>query len=99
MIHETATLTIKPGSALAFEGAVAQAVPLFQDAPGALSFRLARSIGVPAEYTLTVGWATVEDHTVSFRNSEAFAKCRELVGSHFAGAPQVKHLEHVDLCF
>ena len=99
MIQEIATLTIKPGSAPAFEEAVAQAVPLFQQAPGAQSFRLDRSIETPLEYTLTVAWATVEDHTVGFRNSEAFAKWRELVGPHFAEAPKVKHLKHVYLGF
>jgi heme-degrading monooxygenase HmoA len=99
MIQEIATLTIKPGAALAFEDAAAEAAPLFQKAPGALGFRLDRSIETPLEYTLTVAWATVEDHTVRFRNSEAFAKWRELVGPHFAEAPQVKHLEHVYLGF
>lgn len=95
MIYETATLTIMPGRALAFEDAVAEAAPLFQKAPGALSFRLDRSIEAPLEYTLTVAWATVEDHTVGFRNSEAFSRWRELVGPHFAEAPKVKHLQHV----
>lgn len=99
MIYETATLTIKPDSASAFEDAVAQAVPLFQSAPGALSFRLNRTIETPSEYVLSVGWATVEDHTVGFRNSEAFAKWRELVGPHFAEAPQVKHLAQIDVGF
>lgn len=99
MIQEIATLTIKPGSALAFEDAVAQAAPLFQKAQGALSLRLDRSIETPLEYILTVAWATVEDHTIGFRNSEAFTKWRELVGPHFAEAPKVKHLEHVYLAF
>jgi heme-degrading monooxygenase HmoA len=94
MIHEVVTLAITPGSENDFEAAAAQAVPYFQKAPGALSWRLDRSIENPSEYTLTVGWKTVEDHTVGFRNSEAFAKWRELVGPHFAQAPQVKHLQH-----
>jgi hypothetical protein len=54
----------------------------------------ARSSGLPA-----VAWATMEDHTVRFRNSEAFSKWREIVGPHFSKAPQVKHLEHVYLGF
>jgi heme-degrading monooxygenase HmoA len=99
MIFEAATLSITPGSEAAFEEAVAQAVPLFQQAPGALSFRLDRSVEIPHEYTLLVGWATVEDHTVGFRNSEAFARWRELVGPHFAEAPQVRHLENVYVGF
>jgi heme-degrading monooxygenase HmoA len=99
MIQEIATLAIKPGAEKDFEDAAAQAVPYFQQAPGALSWRLDRSIENPSEYTLTVGWKTVEDHTEGFRNSEAFTKWRELVGPHFAEAPRVKHLEHVYLGF
>ncbi|WP_461189990.1 antibiotic biosynthesis monooxygenase family protein [Arthrobacter sp. Z4-13] len=99
MIHESATLTIKDGAASAFEAAVAEAVPLFQNAPGALSLRLDRSIENPREYTLTVAWATIEDHTIGFRSSAAFSKWRELVGPHFAEAPNVKHLEHIYLGF
>jgi heme-degrading monooxygenase HmoA len=94
MIHEIVTLNIKAGAEKDFEEAAAQAVPLFQQAPGALSFRLDRSIEDPSEYTLTVGWKSVEDHTEGFRNSAAFAKWRELVGPHFAAPPQVKHLQH-----
>lgn len=99
MIHEIATLTIEPGSESAFEEAVAQAAPIFQQAPGALSLRLDRSVENPSEYTLTVGWTTVEDHTAGFRESPAFAKWRELVGPYFATTPQVKHLKHVYLGF
>jgi heme-degrading monooxygenase HmoA len=94
MIHEIATLAIRPGAEKDFEEAAARAVPCFQQAPGALSWRLDRSIEDPTEYTLTVGWRTLEDHTEGFRNSEAFTAWRELVSPHFAHAPQVKHLQH-----
>jgi heme-degrading monooxygenase HmoA len=99
MIHEIATLTITPGSEEEFEAAAAKAVPLFQKAPGALSFRLDRTIETPNEYTLTVGWETLEDHIVGFRESIAFQQWRELVGPHFASPPQVKHLQHAYLGF
>ena len=94
MIHEIATLTITPGSEKEFEEAAAQAVPYFQQAAGALSFRLDRTVENPSEYTLTVGWASVEDHTEGFRNSPGFTKWRELVSPHFAEAPRVKHVQH-----
>ncbi|QDG88174.1 antibiotic biosynthesis monooxygenase [Pseudarthrobacter sp. NIBRBAC000502770] len=99
MIHEIATLTIKPGSEKDFEEAAAQAVPYFQKTPGALSFRLDRTIETPNEYTLTVGWATLEDHTVGFRESPEFQQWRELVGPHFASPPHVKHLQHAYVGF
>lgn len=99
MIHEIATLTIEPGHEAAFEAAAAQAVPLFQQAPGALGFRLDRTIETPNEYTLTVGWERLEDHTIGFRESPAFQQWRELVGPHFAVPPQVKHTQHAYLGF
>lgn len=99
MIHAIATLTIEPGHEAAFEAAASQAVPLFQKTPGALSFRLDRTIETPNEYTLTVGWATLEDHIVGFRESTEFQQWRELVGPHFAAPPQVKHIQHAYLGF
>ncbi|MHC6594558.1 antibiotic biosynthesis monooxygenase family protein [Arthrobacter sp. C152] len=93
MIHEMATITITPGSEASFEAAAAQAVPLFQKSPGALSFRLDRTIETPNEYTLTVGWTTLEDHIVGFRESSEFKQWRELIGPHVAAPPNVKHLQ------
>ena len=39
--------------------------------------------------------ATLEDHTVGFRGSPAFAQWRAIVGPFFAAAPQVEHFELV----
>ncbi len=49
----------------------------------------------PGTYRLLVEWETLEDHTVAFRNSEAFQKWRSLVGSCFAATPRVDHSETV----
>ncbi|MEE1622862.1 antibiotic biosynthesis monooxygenase family protein [Zafaria sp. Z1313] len=99
MIYEVATLTIKPGSEAAFEDVLSQAVPLFQQAPGALSLRVDRTVENMSEYTLIVGWATLEDHTERFRSSTAFTRWRELAGPHFAQPPQVKHTQQAYLGF
>ncbi|MEW1808756.1 antibiotic biosynthesis monooxygenase [Pseudarthrobacter sp. NPDC080039] len=99
MIHEIATLTIKPGAEADFEAAAAQAVPLFRKSTGALSFQLDRTIETPNEYTLTVGWATLEDHTVGFRDSSEFRQWRELITPYLAASPSVKHLQHVSRGF
>lgn len=98
MIHEQATILITSGSEVDFEAAVVKATPLFR-AEGALSLRLDRSVETPNEYTMTVGWATVEDHTVRFRESAAFLRWRGLAGTYFATSPKVKHLEHVYVGF
>lgn len=99
MIHEIACLTITPGSEAAFEAAVAQAMPLFQQASGALSLRLDRTIESPNEYILTVGWEKLEDHMVLFRASAEFQQWRAIVGPYFVSAPHVRHVQHAYLGF
>ncbi len=95
MITETARIDIKPGSEKAFEAAVAEALPLFRAAKGCHGLQLQRGIEHPTHYYLIVQWETLEDHTVGFRGSEAFARWRELVGPYFAGPADVHHTQAV----
>lgn len=95
MIFEVATIKILPGHEEAFEQAVLEAYPLFQQAAGALSMTLNRVLEAAETYELRVGWATVEHHTGTFRNSEAFGRWRALIGEHLECAPAVVHTEHV----
>jgi heme-degrading monooxygenase HmoA len=94
MIHEIATIQIKPGMHAEFEAAIAAAVPLFQRARGCQSLRLERSIEQPDSYKLVIGWATLEDHTVHFRESAALQEFRALAGGFVAGP---SHMEHVQV--
>ena len=95
MISEIATFRIKEGHGQAFESAAERAAPLFQQARGALSFRLERTVEDHHEYTLIVGWTNVEAHTDEFRNSNAFGRWRALVSEHFESSPEVKHTTHI----
>jgi quinol monooxygenase YgiN len=95
LIHEIAEIDVKPGSEAQFEAAVAQAVPLFRAAKGCLAMELHRSIEQPGRYRLQVRWETVENHTVDFRQSQAFQQWRALVGPHFASPPRVEHIARV----
>lgn len=97
MIHEIALIDVQPGSEAAFEAAVVKARPLFLAAKGCRGVELRRTIEAPQRYVLQVAWDTVEDHTVGFRGSPAFAQWRELAGPHFAGPPQVTHVTSVPL--
>ena len=92
MIYEIANITVHAGQEAAFEQGAAQAVPLFQRAQGCLSFELQRGIEQPSQYRLVVGWQTLEDHTVHFRNSANFQAWRALVGHCFAQPPHVEHV-------
>jgi heme-degrading monooxygenase HmoA len=95
MIHEMANILIKPGMGGQFEQSFAQAVPLFKRAKGCKSVRLERSVEVPLRYLIVIGWETLEDHIVGFRNSVDYAHWRELVGDFFAVPPSVDHTETV----
>ncbi|CAG9186145.1 antibiotic biosynthesis monooxygenase family protein [Cupriavidus pampae] len=95
MIHEIAQITVKPGMEAQFEAGVTQAKPLFARARGCLSMNLQRSIEQPAQYNLVVGWETVEDHMVHFRESDDFQTWRKLVGDTFAAPPNVYHVNTV----
>ncbi len=95
MVLEIAEFDIIPGKEEAFEAGVREAVALFQAASGYRSVALRRIVEKPGTYRLFVEWERLEDHTVTFRNSEAFQKWRELVGSFFAAAPRVDHSETV----
>lgn len=91
MIYEIAEIEIQPGASVAFETAVAQAVPLFQRAKGCESMRLERCIERTDVYRLVISWTTLENHTLDFRGSEDFQAWRALVGGYFAAPPKVEH--------
>lgn len=95
MIREIAEIEVIPGTEAAFEAAVAEAAPHFKAGRGCRSFALDRSIEHPQRYRLVVGWDSVEDHMVHFRESEGFQAWRALVGPHFASPPRVEHVARV----
>ncbi len=95
MIFERAEIRVKAGEEANFVAAVQAAAPLFKRAKGCVSMQLERSVEYPDRYTLVVGWQTVEDHTVDFRNSADFQEWRRLAGPYFAEPPQVQHLDTV----
>lgn len=95
MIYEIAQITIKEGSEEAFEAAVKEASQYFKAAEGCVSFKLQRCIEEPSDYNLLVGWNTLEDHTITFRESDGFTKWRELASPYFTKPPAVKHVENV----
>jgi heme-degrading monooxygenase HmoA len=97
MVWEIAQIDVRPGTEVAFEKAVGEAVPLFEGAPGCHGVRLRRGVEQPQRYWLVVEWETVEHHTTRFRGSAEFARWRELTGDYFAAAPRVDHVHAVDL--
>ena len=95
MIHEIADIQVNQGDEAAFVAAVTKAAPHFKAAHGCVSFALDRSIEQPQRYRLVVGWETVEDHMIDFRESEGFQAWRSLVSDYFASPPLVEHVIRV----
>ncbi len=96
MILELADIRIRPGQNAAFEEAITRGVrEVISAAPGFAGFKVNRGIESPERYVLQIFWATLEDHTVGFRQSELFTRWRAIVGPYFATPPQVEHFELV----
>ena len=92
MILELADITIQPGQQAAFEGAIARAVHIIAaQAVGFKSHSIHKGIESAERYLLQIQWDTLENHTVDFRGSAAFAEWRAIVGPFFAKPPTVEH--------
>jgi heme-degrading monooxygenase HmoA len=96
MILEHADIRIDPAQASAFEEAITRGVTtVIAHAKGFQGYKVNRSQETPGRYVLMIYWATLEDHTVGFRQSDAFPAWRAIVGPFFAQPPVVEHLELV----
>jgi heme-degrading monooxygenase HmoA len=97
MILEVADIRITAGQQAAFEEAIQRGVRnVISQARGYRSHRIEHGIESPERYLLMIVWDTLENHTVDFRQSEAFAAWRAIVGPFFASPPQVEHFTLVD---
>ena len=92
MILEIADIRIQPGQQAAFEEAVQRAAStVISQAAGMLGWTVSRGVESPERYILQVVWATLEDHTVGFREGPLFAQWRAIIGPFFALPPSVEH--------
>jgi len=94
MILEIADFSIHPGQNGAFEAAIQRGLhTVITHAKGFRGFKVNRGIEDPQRYVLQIFWDTLEDHTVMFRQSNAFTEWRAIVGPFFANPPIVQHFE------
>jgi len=93
MILEHCDIEIDPTKGAEFEEAILRGVnTVIAKAQGFRGFKVNHSIENPARYLLLIYWDTLENHTVDFRGSEAFADWRAIVGPFFAKPPVVEHM-------
>jgi heme-degrading monooxygenase HmoA len=96
MILELADIRIHPGQNAAFEEAIQRGLStVIGSTKGFQGYKVNRGIESPERYILQIFWDTLEDHTVGFRQSDAFTQWRAIVGPFFAGPPTVEHFELV----
>src|SRR5690348_14385831 len=91
MILEVATLNLKSGQESGFEAAFAEAKKIISAAKGFRSLELRRCVETPHRYLLFVNWDTLENHTVGFRQSDAFSEWRKLLVPFYESMPVVEH--------
>ena len=92
MILELADIRIHPGQQAAFDAAIQRGIAdVVSKAKGFEGYKVNKGIESPERYILQIFWATLENHTIDFRESPAFADWRAIVGPFFAGPPTVEH--------
>ena len=96
MILELADIRIHPGKQAAFDEAIQRGLEtVISQAKGFQGFKVNKGIESPERYILQIFWATLENHTVDFRESPLFTQWRAIVGPFFASPPVVEHFELV----
>lgn len=94
MILELADIRIHPGQNAAFDEAIQRGLTeVISKAKGFQGFKVNKGIETPERYILQIFWDTLENHTVDFRQSDAFAQWRAFVGPFFAAPPVVEHFD------
>ena len=94
MILELADIRIQPGQNAAFEEAIQRGLrDVISKSKGFEGFKVNKGIESTERYVLQIFWATLEDHTVGFRQSDAFTQWRSIVGPFFAAPPVVEHFD------
>ena len=96
MILELADIRIQAGQQASFDEAIQRGVDtVISKAKGFEGYKINRGIESPERYVLQIFWTTLENHTVDFRESPAFAEWRAIVGPFFSQPPVVEHFELV----
>ena len=94
MILELADIRIHPGQNAAFDEAIQRGLrDVISKAKGFQGFKVNKGIESTDRYILQIFWDTLENHTVDFRQSEAFTQWRAIVGPFFASPPVVEHFD------
>jgi len=88
-------LYVKPEEQITFEKAFREASAIIASMKGYQSHELQRCMEAEGKYLLLVRWETLEDHTVGFRQSSAYADWKKALHHFYDPFPVVEHFEQV----
>jgi len=91
MILELAILNVIPDKTTEFETSFELAQKIISVQSGYLGHQLQQNLEVPNQYILLVQWENLEDHTVGFRESEAYQSWKKMLHHFYAPFPVVEH--------
>jgi heme-degrading monooxygenase HmoA len=91
MILEVAILYVIPEKTAEFEAHFEVAQEIISSMKGWLGHQLQECLEVPNRYILLVRWDKLEDHTIGFRQSDAYQKWKKLLHDFYAPFPVVEH--------
>lgn len=92
MILELVDIRIQEGKQEEFDAAITKGLQqVISKARGYKGHQVNKGIETPERYVLMIYWETLENHTVDFRQSQAFQEWRAIVGPYFALPPTVEH--------
>jgi heme-degrading monooxygenase HmoA len=93
MIYEIALLPVYKERTEQFRQAFAEVAPLLTRAKGYDGHLLAQGIETPERFNLIVRWASLEDHTPGFEESEDHRLFMLGLEEYFSEEPTVYHIE------
>jgi len=92
MIIEVADIEVASEQQEEFAKAIVRGVEtIISKANGYLGYQVLHGIESPGRFLLQIKWETLENHTVDFRQSDAFSEWRSIVGPFFKRPPIVEH--------
>ena len=97
MILEAAMLQVKRGMEAEFEATFRKASAIISSMEGYRSHELQRCLETEGKYLLLVEWATLEDHTIGFRQSKNYQEWKRLLHHFYEPFPTVEHFTKISL--
>jgi heme-degrading monooxygenase HmoA len=96
MVTEIALLQIVPGTNEAFKQSFHKAEKFISSMKGYVEHSLEQCMEVENKFLLLVKWKTLEDHTIGFRQSEAYKDWKQLLHHFYDPFPVVEHYQKIE---